>query len=91
MSESKKNQESLRVEILEHVQTLMTAGFGLVAALAWNSAIQDLFNVFFPNSGSLIAKFLYAIVVTVLVVIVTSRLGRMIGQLKQSLVKSPRV
>ncbi len=86
MKKTKNNQDSLRVEILEKMQTLVTAGFGLVAALAWNSAIQDVFNLLFPNSGSLIAKFLYAIFITVIVVIITSRLGRMIGQLKQSLV-----
>lgn len=87
MSEETKKQESLRVEILEKIQTLTTAGFGLVAALAWNSAIQDLFTIFFPNKESLVAKFIYAVLITVLVVLVTSRLGRMIGKLKQTMKK----
>jgi hypothetical protein len=55
---------------------LVTGGFGLVAALAWNSAIQDFVDIFLSNkfgqgTGS---KFIYAIVVTVLVVFVTYQL-----------------
>ena len=80
-----KTQTSMRIEILEKMQLLATAGFGLVAALAWNSAIQDLFNLFFPNRESLLAKFLYAIVITVLIVLVTSRLGKVIAILKESI------
>lgn len=78
-------QQSLHIEILEKMHTLATAGFGLVAAFAWNSAIQELFAVFFPNQESLIAKFLYAIFITMVVVFVTSRLGKAIGTLKQTL------
>ena len=78
----KQEQLSLRIEFLEHTQSLMTAGFGLVAALAWNTAIQDLFQRVFPNQSSLIAKFLYAMFVTVLIVVVTRRLGKAIGALK---------
>lgn len=83
--EKTAEQQSLRVEMLEKMHTLATAGFGLVAALAWNSAIQDLFNLFFPNQESLIAKFLYAIVITVLIVLVTSRLGKATATLKAKL------
>jgi Family of unknown function (DUF5654) len=36
----------------------MTAPFGLVAALAWNTAIQALFDAVFPEAGDLLAKFL---------------------------------
>lgn len=63
---------------------LATAGFGLVAALAWNEAIQDLFKrieVFSRNS--LVAKFIYAAVVTVIIVAVTYYLGRSVDKLKK--------
>ena len=36
----------LRLEILQKVTDLMTAGLGLVAALAWNEAIKAFFKVF---------------------------------------------
>ncbi len=73
--------------MLEKMHTLATAGFGLVAALAWNSAIQDLFNLFFPNQESLIAKFTYAILITAVVVLVTSRLGKATATLKSKVGK----
>jgi hypothetical protein len=37
----------------------------------------------FPEAGDLIAKFLYAVVVTVLVVFVTIRLGRLAERTKE--------
>lgn len=62
---------------------LMTAAFGLVAALAWNAAIQSLFDTLLPGAGDLAAKFLYAVIVTVVVVLVTIRLGRLSERLKR--------
>ncbi len=63
-------------EVLEKIIQLMTAAFGLVAALAWNDAIQSLFTTIFGEAGDLAAKFAYAILITVVVVLVTIRLGR---------------
>lgn len=70
-------------EILDNMVQLMTAAFGLVAALAWNAAIQALFEAVLPGSGDLAAKFLYAVIVTVAVVLVTVRLGRLSERLKR--------
>lgn len=61
---------------------LMPATFGLVAALAWNEAIQELFTAIFGEAGSLAAKFFYAVLITV-VVFVTIRLGRLSDRLKK--------
>jgi len=33
----------MKKDIIEKLATLITAAFGLVAALAWNSAIQNIF------------------------------------------------
>lgn len=68
-------------EVLDRLVELVTAAFGLVAALAWNTAIQALFTLVFPAAGVLVAKFLYAI--TVIVVFVTIRLGRLAEQAKE--------
>src|ERR687894_1013668 len=70
-------------EVLDKLMELVTAAFGLVAALAWNTAIQELFTMIYPQSGDLIAKFIYAITVTVIVVFVTIRLGRLAEQAKE--------
>lgn len=70
-------------EVLDKLVELITAAFGLVAALAWNTAIQELFSAIFPEAGDLIAKFLYAVAVTVIVVFVTIRLGRLAERAKE--------
>ncbi|MBU1039216.1 hypothetical protein KKC17_03275 [Patescibacteria group bacterium] len=79
------SQKSLRLEILEKVSQLATAGFGLVAALAWNDAIQTLFKELFGTQSAVWAKFGYAILITVLVVLVTYKLGNLINKLKEQL------
>jgi len=63
--------------VFDKALTFMLAGFGFVAALAWNDAIQALFNeIFGPARGSLYAKFGYAILVTAIITIVSLRLGK---------------
>ncbi len=67
----------MRLEVLEKLVALATAAFGLVAALAWNDAVQELFKTLFPIQGNLIAKFGYAAIVTIIVVVATMYLGRL--------------
>ena len=56
-------------EILDKFSQLVTTALGLVAALAWNEAIQQLFNQFFGEAGgALAAKFFYAFLVTLVVI-----------------------
>jgi hypothetical protein len=63
-------------EVKEKILTLILAGFGLVAALAWNDAIQTLFKVFFPESEGVVGKFIYAAIVTVIIVFISSHLRK---------------
>ena len=63
--------------VFEKAVTFMMAGFGFVAALAWNDAIQALFNeIFGAARGGIIAKFGYAILITAIITIASIRLGR---------------
>lgn len=68
----KKTEEELRKTTI----TLILGGFGLVAALAWNDAIQSFFNAFFPKTSGLIGKFTYALIITFIIVILSSQLRR---------------
>lgn len=81
MTEQNNNQtpspKSLKSEVLEKMTDLATAGFGLVAALAWNEAIKSLFATLFPTAGNIIAQFVYAVIITVIVVIITLKLGKL--------------
>lgn len=77
------NETSLRVELLEKIQALLTAGLGLVAALAWNDAIQALFSYLFGTQSSIVAKFFYALLITILVVVLTVRISQLLNRLKE--------
>lgn len=66
----------MKSETLKTMITLSSSAFGLVAALAWNSAITELFKRIFGSASSIIGLFAYAIVVTVIAVMVTTHLGR---------------
>jgi hypothetical protein len=82
-SKKEEKQPRLSVEILDKMINLAATGFGLVAALAWNDAIKALFKRIFGQQESLLAMFAYAILVTVLVVIITIQLSRLLRIAKQ--------
>lgn len=66
-----------RKQVIEKMAALLTAAFGLVAALAWNDAIRTLISRIFGEQTTLPAMFVYAIVVTVVAVIVTVWIGKL--------------
>ncbi len=72
-----QNNKSLREEVIEQMRTLMAAGFGFVAALAWNEAIQAFLKAVLPRPGSsLVGKFVYAVLVTLVFAIVAARISK---------------
>lgn len=59
------------------------AAFGLVAGLAWNEAIKSLIDaVFVINRNSITVKFIYAIAVTIVVVVITYYMNRLLAKSK---------
>ncbi|MFA6919208.1 MAG: DUF5654 family protein [Patescibacteria group bacterium] len=77
-----KKTKEYKLEVLQKMSDLATAGFGLVAALAWNDAIKGAFDKFLPKGSGLLAQFLYAILVTVLIVVITMQLGKLVNLAK---------
>jgi membrane protein YdbS with pleckstrin-like domain len=63
-------KKKFRQELREKFTTLILSAFGLVAALAWNEAVTELFSTYFGERANIIAKFVYAIFVTVIVVVI---------------------
>ncbi|MDD5040232.1 MAG: DUF5654 family protein [Patescibacteria group bacterium] len=63
-------------QYLQTMVSLATTAFGLVAALAWNGAITELFKAVFGKTSGVVSMFVYAIVVTVVVVTITAKLGK---------------
>ena len=76
----KNGSEGIGKEMRQRTVGYMLATFGLVAALAWNEAIRGLIEYFFPISkNTILVKFVYAIVLTFLVVIVSIYLTRLLS------------
>jgi hypothetical protein len=55
--------------IRERMSGAIIGAFGLVAGIAWNDAVKALIDHFYPPSqgGDILPKFLYALIVTVIV------------------------
>jgi len=87
MEAKKQVQNNLRIAVLKQMLVLATSGFGLVAALAWNNTIQELMNTYIkpylPLSGGFISLLVYAILVTIIAVLVTINLSKLIERLEQ--------
>lgn len=66
----------MRSELIEKLSLLSTGAFGLVAALAWNDAIQAIFKSIFGERSSIAAMLSYAIVVTIAAVLITLWISR---------------
>lgn len=65
-------EAGLRKEIKEKTITYVLAAFSFVAGLAWNDAIKSFIDQFFPaDKSSILIKLLYAIIVTVTIVLVS--------------------
>ena len=69
---------------LQTMISLASAAFGVVAALAWNSAITALVKEVFGTGGQIISLFLYAIIITVIAVIVMVNLGKVAERTAES-------
>ena len=66
----------LKVEVLDKIAALVTAAFGLVAALAWNEAIKAVFREIFGAEDAIGPMLIYAIAVTIVAIILTIVVAR---------------
>jgi uncharacterized membrane protein YqgA involved in biofilm formation len=74
--------KAFRIQVLETVSALMTAAFGLLAALAWNEAIKWAVVQVLGTADQGLGLFIYAIIVTILAIVATIIIGRAIGKMK---------
>lgn len=81
MAKMTKKESSFRRELVGQLVTLATAGFGLVTALAWNETVQafvkEYIEKYYPGGSGVLSKFLYAILITFLAVLITYQLSRL--------------
>ena len=62
--------------VLQTMITLASAAFGLVAALAWNEAIKATIAELLGEADDLVGLYIYAVLATVLAVVVLLLLAR---------------
>jgi len=75
----------LKKEIKNNLVVYITAAFGLVAGLAWNEAIKSLIDYLFPlEKNTLIAKFVYAFIITIVVVAASIILSKLLADKKEN-------
>lgn len=56
---------------------LATVAFGLIAAGAWNKLISDVIALFLKPGSGVLAELVYAIVVTILAIVVVQSLAKL--------------
>lgn len=70
----------MKTQIIDKFSALITSAFGLVAALAWNDAMKGAFAKWdVQNYG----PWIYAVIVTILAVMLTLWIGRLAEKTKQ--------
>jgi len=68
----------LKNEVREKTFGYIVGALGLVAGLAWNEAIKALIEYFFPASqNGILAKFIYAILITIIIVLTSTYLVKL--------------
>ncbi len=75
-----EEKKLLTKEVRERTLGYIVAAFSVVAGLAWNEAVKSLIDLLPQGKNTVFAKFAYAIVITLVVVVVTVYLGRLIQQ-----------
>jgi uncharacterized membrane protein (DUF106 family) len=85
--DTKKQSKELAKAVIKQMIALSTAGFGLVAALAWNNVIQETvatyIKPYLAKGSGIISLLVYAIIVTLLAVIITYNLTKISEKLEQ--------
>lgn len=74
---------AVEAEVIEKLAALITAAFGLVAALAWNDAIKAIFAAVFGATQTIVAMLVYAVVVTIIAVYATIKIGKIAEEAKK--------
>lgn len=76
----KRGAKTLKKKVAGEMLKLATSGFGLVAALAWNELIKEVVSEYIKpiagESSGIISLLIYAVLVTLLAVLVTYNLSR---------------
>lgn len=77
---ARKRSTELRKEFTKQLLKLVTSGFGLVAALAWNELIKEVVTEYIKpvvgGASGIVSLLIYAVLVTFFAVMVTYNLSK---------------
>lgn len=76
--QDEKPTGGLRRKYIEQSVTLLVAGFGFVAALAWNEAAQALIQAYLPAQSGVLSKFIYALLLTLITVFLGAQMVKFV-------------
>ena len=65
-----------KLQFVTTFSALITAAFGLVAAMAWNDTIQTAVKMYLDTDSEIWGKLIYAVLVTILAVVMTIWIAR---------------
>ena len=68
---------------------LATIAFGLIAAGAWNKFISDLIAIFLKPGSGVFAELIYAVIVTVIAILVVQNLAKLAERTERSQERKP--
>lgn len=81
-----EEKKLIHIEVVRQMLVLATSGFGLVSALAWNefirTTVEEYVRNYLPTGSTIIYLFLYAVIVTILAVIITMQLSKLLRTLE---------
>ena len=76
LSKAREEAKETKALFLTQTATLLNGAFALIAALAWNEAVKALIETYMPTASGIVSKFGYAVIITLLVVIISTRLSK---------------
>lgn len=68
--------KDIKTEFIGRIVLIVIAGLGLISVLAWDDAIKDLYRSIVSDADSLSGKFGYAVLITLIGVVISIILGR---------------
>ena len=77
--EEKEENQTFKEEVIDKFGALITAAFGLVAALAWRDTVMAIFAEMFGEKDAIIPMLIYAVLVTIIGVILIVIIARVIS------------
>lgn len=85
--ETPQSVTQLPLAVIKNMVVLATSGFGVVVALAWNEVIKNVVDhyiaPYFGKDSGLISLLIYAVVMTILAVLVTMQLSSLQKKMEQ--------